>query len=226
MSNTDSFIDEVAEEVRKDRLYGLLKRYGWIVALVILAVIGATGYNEYRKAQTEALAEARGDAIQAALSVGNADARAAALGELAANGVVEAFLAASELQAAGDTEGAISTLVALAETPDLAPLYRDLAQIKRLSIDETIAAEDRALILSALAQPGAPYRTIAEEYRALDAISVGETASALATLQAILQDAEATSAQRTRVAQLVVALGGTPELASSILDATQGEPAQ
>ncbi|MEM1234843.1 MAG: hypothetical protein AAGH70_12030, partial [Pseudomonadota bacterium] len=106
------------------------------------------------------------------------------------------------------------------------PLYRDLAQIKRLSIDETIAAEDRALILSALAQPGAPYRTIAEEYRALDAISVGETASALATLQAILQDAEATSAQRTRVAQLVVALGGTPELASSILDATQGEPAQ
>ncbi|MEM1234784.1 MAG: hypothetical protein AAGH70_11730, partial [Pseudomonadota bacterium] len=167
MSNTDSFIDEVAEEVRKDRLYGLLKRYGWIVALVILAVIGATGYNEYRKAQTEALAEARGDAIQAALSVGNADARAAALGELAANGVVEAFLAASELQAAGDTEGAISTLVALAETPDLAPLYRDLAQIKRLSIDETIAAEDRALILSALAQPGAPYRTIAEEYRAL-----------------------------------------------------------
>ncbi|MEM1374665.1 MAG: hypothetical protein AAGF78_09830 [Pseudomonadota bacterium] len=226
MSNTDSFIDEVAEEVRKDRLFGLMKRYGWIPAVVILAVIGGTAYNDYRNAQAEAMAEARGDAIQSALSVGNADARAAALGELAPNGVVEAFLAASEQQGAGDTEGAIATLAALSETPDLAPLYRDLAQLKRLSIDETIAAEDRALILSALTQPGAPYRTIAEEYRALDAIATGETETALATLQMILQDAEATNAQRTRVAQLVVALGGTPELASSVLDGTQALPAQ
>ncbi|MEM6277520.1 MAG: hypothetical protein AAF714_11285 [Pseudomonadota bacterium] len=226
MSNTDSFIDEVAEEVRKDRLFGLLKRYGWIAALVLLVVIGGTGYNEYRKAQAVALAEARGDAIQGALRVSDLDARASALGELAPNGVVEAFLAASEQQAAGNTESAIATLIALAETPELAPLYRDLAQIKRLSIDEAIAPQDRALILSALAQPGAPYRTIAEEFRALDSIAVGETQAALATLQAILQDAESTSAQRTRAAQLVVALGGTPELASSVLDGTQGLPAQ
>ena len=36
MSDTDSFIDEVTEEVRKDRLYGYLRRYGWIAVLVIL----------------------------------------------------------------------------------------------------------------------------------------------------------------------------------------------
>ncbi|MEL6751065.1 MAG: hypothetical protein AAFO70_03185 [Pseudomonadota bacterium] len=226
MSNTDSFIEEVSEEVRRDKLFGLLKRYGWIGALLIIGVIGGTGWNEYRKAQAAATAEARGDAIEAALSAGTADARAAALTELAPNGVVEAFLAASEQQVAGDTTAAVATLISLAETPDLSPLYRDLAQIKRLSIDTQITSDERRLILSALAQPGAPYRTIAEEYRALDAIEQGETETALTALQAILQDAESTNAQRTRVAQLVIALGGTPELASSVLGDTQGQPAE
>jgi hypothetical protein len=30
MSDTDSFIDEVTEEVRRDRMFFMLKRYGWI----------------------------------------------------------------------------------------------------------------------------------------------------------------------------------------------------
>ncbi|MCH2075477.1 MAG: hypothetical protein MK180_01150 [Rhodobacteraceae bacterium] len=221
MSNTDSFIEEVTEEVRRDKLYGLLKRYGWIAAVAVVALVGGTAWNEYRKGQAEALAQARGDAIEVALSERDAATRAAALGELAENGVVEAYLAASEQEAAGDTDAAVATLTALAETADLPALYRDLAQIKRLSIDTTITGEERAIVLSALAQPGAPYRTIAEEYRALDAIEQGETAAALSTLQAILQDAEATNAQRSRVAQLVVALGETPELANSVLGDTQ-----
>ena len=217
MSNTDSFIEEVAEEVRRDKLYGYLKRYGWIAALAVVALVGGTAYNEYRKGQAEALAQSRGDAIEMALGERDAATRAAALGELADNGVVEAFLAASEQQASGDTDAAIATLTALAETADLPPLYRDLAQIKRLSIDTTISGEERAIVLSALAQPGAPYRTIAQEFQALDAIEQGETDSAIVSLQAILQDAEATSAQITRVAQLIVALGDTPELANSVL---------
>jgi len=29
MSDTDSFINEVTEEVRRDRLYGMFRRWGW-----------------------------------------------------------------------------------------------------------------------------------------------------------------------------------------------------
>ena len=143
MSNTDSFIEEVTEEVRRDKLYGLLKRYGWIAAVAVVALVGGTAWNEYRKGQAEALAQARGDAIEVALSERDAATRAAALGELAENGVVEAYLAASEQEAAGDTDAAVATLTALAETADLPALYRDLAQIKRLSIDTTITGEER-----------------------------------------------------------------------------------
>ena len=84
MSDTDSFIDEVTEEVRRDRLYGYLRRYGWIgIVVVVLIVAGAT-WSEYRKAQTEAEAEALGDAIIAAMSREDAADRAAAVAEITA----------------------------------------------------------------------------------------------------------------------------------------------
>ena len=33
MSNPDSFIDEVTEEVRRDRLFAVFRKYGWIGVL-------------------------------------------------------------------------------------------------------------------------------------------------------------------------------------------------
>ena len=50
MSETDSFIEEVAEEVRRDRLFKMFRRYGWIAALVVIVIVGAASWNEYRKA--------------------------------------------------------------------------------------------------------------------------------------------------------------------------------
>mgnify|MGYP002067949300 CR=1 FL=1 len=38
MSNQDSFIDEVTEEVRRDKLYALYKKYGWIAALAVVVL--------------------------------------------------------------------------------------------------------------------------------------------------------------------------------------------
>ena len=45
MSNPDSFIREVTEEVRRDRLYGYVRRYGWIAALLVLLVVGGAAWN-------------------------------------------------------------------------------------------------------------------------------------------------------------------------------------
>ncbi|MGR3466542.1 MAG: hypothetical protein ACU0CI_01575, partial [Shimia sp.] len=67
MSETDSFIAEVDEEVRRDRMMGYLRRYGWIAVLLILIIVGGTAYNEWSKARSEASAQATGDALTAAL---------------------------------------------------------------------------------------------------------------------------------------------------------------
>ena len=40
MSNPDSFINEISEEVRRDRLYALLRRWGWVAALIVIGIVG------------------------------------------------------------------------------------------------------------------------------------------------------------------------------------------
>ncbi|MGR3468185.1 MAG: hypothetical protein ACU0CI_09910, partial [Shimia sp.] len=192
-----------------------LRRYGWIAVLLILIIVGGTAYNEWSKARSEASAQATGDALTAALEASDAGARAEALAPLADDNVVAAFLTAAQQVDAGQGAEAAETLAALAAQPDLDPLYRDLAQLKRLTAAPDMDGAERALILDALATPGAPYRTMAEEITALDRVRAGETEAALAGLQSILQDAEASQAQRARVSQLIVALGGTPELANA-----------
>ena len=59
MANQDSFINEVTEEVRRDRLFTLFRRYAWIgITIVVLTVAGAA-WNEWRKADARAEAQAR-----------------------------------------------------------------------------------------------------------------------------------------------------------------------
>ena len=58
MSESDSFIEEVTEEVRRDQLFGMMKRYGWIAVLVVLALVGGTAWREFSQARDTARAEA------------------------------------------------------------------------------------------------------------------------------------------------------------------------
>ena len=49
MSDTDSFIDEVNEEVRRDRFYFMLKRYGWIAVLAVILLVGGAAWNAVQR---------------------------------------------------------------------------------------------------------------------------------------------------------------------------------
>ena len=95
MSNTDSFIEEVTEEVRRERLYKMFRRYGWIGITAVVLLVGGAAWNEWNKAQKAAEAQALGDAILVA-----AEARdTAALDAIDVDGEAAAvlgFLAAAE----------------------------------------------------------------------------------------------------------------------------------
>ena len=44
MSETDSFIDEVTEEVRRDKLFALFRKYGWIGIAAVLLIVGGAAW--------------------------------------------------------------------------------------------------------------------------------------------------------------------------------------
>jgi len=43
VSDTDSFIEEVSEEVRRDRLFKIFKKYAWVAVLVVVLLVGRCG---------------------------------------------------------------------------------------------------------------------------------------------------------------------------------------
>ncbi|THH38252.1 tetratricopeptide repeat protein [Aliishimia ponticola] len=217
MSDTDSFIEEVTEEVRRDKLYGYLRRYGWIAILAVLLIVGGAAWNEYRKAQAETKAQALGDEIVGALTQPNAAARAAAISSVEADNPEAAALvdmiAASELAATGDTTDAAARLEAISVNPDVPEVYRQIAAFKALLVGaaDQLPAE-RFEGFSRIATPGHPMRVLAEEQLALIEIETGQREAAIARLQAILNDAEAGTDLQQRALQVIVALGGEPDV--------------
>lgn len=224
VSNTDSFIDEVTEEVRRDRLFGVMRRYGWIAVLAILMLVGGAAWNEWRKAQDRAAAQALGDAVLSALAIQDRGARAAALDAIAAPGAqaaaVIALLAAAE-EGADNPEAAAARLLALADRADVDAIYRDIATLKAVMLPGAgLDAEMRRNRLNSLTLSGGVLRLLAEEQLALIDIETGAREAALERLVAIASDAEATTGLRRRVTQVIVAMGeALPDLPEPVTDA-------
>ncbi|MFY0311377.1 hypothetical protein ACFMBG_15920 [Leisingera sp. D0M16] len=216
MSDTDSFIDEVTEEVRRDRLFLMLKRYGWIGGVAVALVVGGAAFREYSKAQERAAAEDLGDKITAALEIDGSEDQAAALAAVTAEGAggtaIVKMLEAGALAGAGKTAEAVARLEAVAVNGELPLIYRHIASFKALALQaDTLSVADRRLQYEALAQPGAPLALLAAEQLALLDIEEGNSEAAIARLREIAADAAATGDLKDRASQVIVALGGSLE---------------
>ena len=212
MSNPESFIDEVTEEVRRDKLFGYIRRWGWIGIVAVLMLVGGAAYREYQLAAKQAESQAFGDAVLDALDQDDPAARATALAAVEAPGQRRALLGL--LQSSDPETDKAATLAALTLVADDATLpasYRDLAVLRRVIVaGADLPAADRRAQLDPIAAPGRPYRTLALEQMALLSVETGDTAAAITALEALRQDQEATPGLRRRAEQVIVALGGTP----------------
>lgn len=216
MSTPEHFIDEVNEELRRDRLFKLMRKYGWIAILAVVLIVGGAAFNEWRHARAKAEAESRGDAILAAVQTADPQARRSALEAAAGTGDVRAVteILAAVGDAAEAPEKAAETLMAVIRDASLPQVYRDLAALKLVTMPGNgLTAEARVDLMQALTAPGGAFRVLAEEQIALAEIEMGKTDAALQRLQALLVDDQATQALRRRATQLIVALGGNPEAA-------------
>lgn len=210
MSNPESFIEEVTEEVRRDRLFALFRKYGWIGVLGVVLIVGGAAVTEWRKASNRAAAQAFGDAVMVALEQGTAPERRAALAAVPASADRAAIL--NLMLASDPTDDRAGTLAALdrvASDATLPASYRDLAVLRRVVLSGAdMALADRRAALDPIAAPGRPFRPLALEQLAYLLVEAGDTAGAIAALQALSQDQEAPSGLRQRATQMIVALGG------------------
>ena len=216
LSNTDSFIDEVSEELRRDKVTRLMKRYGWVAALAVVLVVGGATWFEWQRAVERDRAEAFGDAILAALDApGDAERRTALRsieGDGAQQGLLNLLIAAEAMD--DDRDAALAALATAASDTELPQSYRQLAELKRIILGGAdIDLAEREQVLGGLAQPGQAFRPLALEQMAVLRLEMGETDAALAILMDLLQEPDVTESLRRRVRQLIAALGGDTDAA-------------
>ncbi len=211
MSNNESFIDEVTEEVRRDKLFALFRKYGWIGVLLVVGIVGGAAWTEWQKSQARANAEQFGDAVLTALTSGTPEDRIAALKGVEGNGEQAGLL---QLMLASDPEkdrgGTLAALDAVAADATLSNSYRDLAVLRRVILagaEQPIA--DRRTALEGISAAGRPYRTLALEQLAYLLIEDKKPTDAIDALRALTQDQEASQGLRSRAEQVILALGGT-----------------
>lgn len=210
MSNSDSFIEEVTQEVRRDRLFALFRRYGWIAGVAVLALVGGAAFSEYRKAQAIKASQAFGDAVLTALEAPTAADRRSALAAVPATGERAAVL--NLLLASDPEEDRAATLAALdlvAGDGTLPQVWRDLAVLRRVILaGAEMPLPDRRAALDPLAVPGRAFRPLALEQLAYLAVEAGDLPGALTQLRALTEDHEAPAGLRRRAQQMITALGG------------------
>ena len=215
LANTDSFLRDVAEEVRRDRLYAQFKRYGWIGAVVVVLIVGGAAAREWLVSKEIAAAQDLGDSILEALEAGDPSASAQSLGSLQAEtdearALVHMIAAVKHLEA-GQAGEAASMLRRTASDPSLPPHYRDIALLKALAIESDSVGPDSVISeVEPLADPGRPFRVLALETKALALLEKGQVQEAVDIMSSLVVDSESTDSQRRRVRAVLNALGIEP----------------
>jgi hypothetical protein len=214
VSNPDSFIDEVTEELRRDRVAGFIRKYGLLIVLAVLLLVGGAAWNEWRKAQETARAQAFGDALLQALDTDTPQARLAALESIpttgAQSGLVQLMRAGALFET--DRAAALAALQAAAADTALPDAYRQLATLKHLiAAGNDLPVAERRAGLERLAQAGQPFRPLALEQLALLHLADGDADAAKAALTDLLAQADVSEGLRRRASQLNIALGGAPD---------------
>lgn len=203
--------NEVDEELRRERLEKLWKKYGsWLVAaaVAVVAVSGGTVmFRNWQEEQRVAQTAAIGEQVRALRNGPNADI-AKAMTELASElddgGQLLARLYAGGLQSrVGDKAQGAALYTAIMNDASIDSTWRDAARFL-LASSQIDSGEPAALIatLEPLTQEGNAWRHLAREATALLAWRAGDTTKALALADALSKDEAAPQALKTRATEL------------------------
>ena len=67
MVESESFIKEVSEEVKRDRLFKALNKFKWLLFALIVSLVGAVGGYEYYKFDKKSRAQENGEFLTSAI---------------------------------------------------------------------------------------------------------------------------------------------------------------
>lgn len=212
----DQFIEEVDEEIKRERYQDLWRKYGTIlvavVLVIVIAVAGFVGWRQYQANQrTEAglaFLEAQRLAEQGKKPEALAAYKALGGGGTAGYRELARFKEAAALAAEGNEAAAAGVYDAIARDGNADRLFRDVALIL-YALNVADRAEPNALIerLKPLTESSEPWRYSALEITALLHRRRSDDAAAKEIYRKIADDDNAPPKARARAAEFLAVIG-------------------
>lgn len=220
----DTFLREVDEELRRERVGNIMTRYGWYIvggAVLLLAAIG--GWIWWQHRQTVQAGEASQKLVQVIeqLEQNNAKAAAPTIDELAASDrpgyrLAALFARANAQVSTNAIPAAIETLKAIAADEGAPQPYRDVALIRQTQLElDNLPPAQVVQRLQPFAQAGNPWHGTAGEMVGIALIKQQRLDQAGRVFEALARDGGVPETIRARAIQMASALG---------IDAVQIDP--
>ena len=206
MSENESFIAEVTEEVRRDKLYLLLKRYGWIPVIVIITVILASIFIEIRNNAKVIEAENLGDLLASSLS-GDMEVKAILSNDISSTpkSLIALLLEAKVLENKLEYQTAIAAYETVLSREEIPTSLKDFVKFKLVLLVKDDPMRIKKLI-GDLINPDGSFHLLALEQKVLIEIGEKRWNEAVANLNLILADPEVSQGMITRATQIKKAI--------------------
>ena len=216
MANPESFLEEVAEEVRRDRLFKFFKKNGWIIAFVVLATLCASIAYEWRKNSEISRAKSNGDLLTLALEKSQKGNLEELLGLLSDNSpylrpssdlmaVTKLYYAELLYNIGNDSSESMSILKEIFSNESISTTLRQLAKIKYLLLFSGDSKVKQDLI-DELSSPDNHYRFLAQEHKVQTYLASGMSDEANRQIDILLNDLEVSGQQKRRLMDLKLAI--------------------
>ncbi|HWT12433.1 MAG TPA: tetratricopeptide repeat protein [Allosphingosinicella sp.] len=212
----ETFLREVDEELRKERLNTIVARWGWAIVAAVVLVLAAIGGYIWWQGRQQAQAAAQGESLLEALDTiesGNRNAAAPKIEALAGSDVegyraAGLFARATAQSEAGNNAAAVATLRSIADDSGLAEPYRQAALIRQTTL-EFDRLQPQAVIsrLGPLARPGQAWFGSAGELVAIAHLRMRRPDLAGPLFARIGRDETVPPSIRTRAIQMAGSLG-------------------
>ena len=206
MSENESFIAEVTEEVRRDKLYLLLKRYGWIPVIVIITVILASIFIEIRNNAKVIEAEKLGDFLASSLSE-DMEVKAIISNDISSTpkSLIALLLEAKILENKLEYHTAIAAYETVLSREEIPTSLKDFVKFKLVLLVKDDPMRIKKLI-GDLINPDGSFHLLALEQKVLIEIGEKRWNEAVANLNLILADPEASQGMISRATQIKKAI--------------------
>ena len=208
MSENESFIDEVTEEVRRDKLYLFLKKYGWIGGLAVLLIVLSSVIVEIQSTARIAEAEKNGDFLADILQKieKGEEIDFDRSTEFFEEGSLVSLLIETMLaEKSFDYEGAKVAYTAILDNEKIPSSFKDFAKFKLLLLlkNDPQRAEQ---LLDELITPNNSFRILALEQKVFKNIRENKWQDAQTNLDLLKSDPSTTQAFQSRLGQIQKAI--------------------